>query len=424
MPGFASDFQRVLSRRNASSAPAAEKRAYTSSLTEPQDWLLQIFGTQAKSGAVVNENTALTVSSYAACVNILAQSIASFPITVKQRTPAGDEDVPDHPLNFIVGREPNSSQTSFRFRSFLQTCLGLGGNSYARIIRNQYFEPIELRPIAPVKIQPRLMTGSLSVVYRLAGEDLNQHEILHLRGVSTDGFMGISPIRALRETIGLSLAAQEFTSRTFNNGNRKPGVLVGNAAMTVEKAKEFLYEWQKNYSGATNAGKTPFIFGGVEWKESGFSNQDAELLLTRQFEVQEIARYFRIPMFLLNANEKSTSWGSGIEQMSRGFVDYTLKPWFKNWEEELSLALFSTEEKKQGYFFKFDVSDLLRGSLAEQSAFFSNLWQAGLVRRNEARRGLGFMDLPDHQGDIFSAAPNSGAAGKPPLVAANDNSKQ
>lgn len=405
--------------------PGREFRA-VSTLTEPQDWLLQIFGTQAKTGAIVNENTALTVSTYSACVNILAQSMAMFPIRVMQDSGKGIEPVREHPLNFLLSKEPNTLQSSFRWRSFMQTCLGMGGNAYTRIRRDNYFNPIALEAISPVKIQPRILPDKGMMVYRMAGDDLMQHDILHLRGISTDGFMGISPIRALRETIGLSLAAQEFTARTFNNGNRKSGILVGNPTMNAEKAMEFLANWQKVYGGTPNAGKTPFVWGGVDWKESGFSNQDAELLLTRRFEVEEIARYFRIPMFLLNANEKSTAWGTGIEQMLRGFVDLTLKPWCKNWEEELSMALLTDDEKKkEGLVIKFDYSDLLRGSPQEQALFFTTLWNGGLIRRNEARHGLGFVDLPDNQGDIFSAAPNSGAGGKAQMpTVPSDNPNQ
>jgi len=249
------------------------------------------------------------------------------------------------------------------------------------------------------------------MVYKVAGEELMQSDILHIRGLSTDGFMGISPIRALRETLGLSLAAQEFTSRTFNNGNRKSGVLVGGPTMNTEKAKEFLGDWQKLYAGAANAGKTPFLWGGVDWKDAGFSSQDAELLLTRKFEVEEIARYFRIPLFLLQSTDKATTWGSGIEQMSRGFVDFTLQPWAKNWEEELSFSLLTSKEKKLGLYFKTDYSNLLRGSPQEQAVYFTTLWNGGLIRRNEARSGLGYVELPDAEGDIFSAAPNSGAGG-------------
>lgn len=250
----------------------------------------------------------------------------------------------------------------------------------------------------PYKTQPRQLTGpdyEGTIVYRYQGSELMPADVLHLRGLSTDGFFGVSPIRALRESLGLSLTMQEFTARTFNNGNRKPGIFEGPPTMTDEKAKSFQKTFQEIYGGAQNAGKNPFIWGGVKWNEAGFSNEDAQLLLMRNFEKSEIAGWFRIPEVLLGNTEKTSSWGTGIQQLMLGFVEWTLKPWARNWEQELDRSLLTKQEKLAGYFFKFDFTELLAGTPGDQAKFFKTLFEAGASTSNEIRHAFGYLELPD-----------------------------
>lgn len=391
-----------------------EFRGSTSTFTEPQEWLLQIFGTQSKSGAVVNENSALTVATFAACVNILAKSMSNFPLRLMQRTPAGAVPAEGHPLYRLMDAEPNETQTSYRWRTFMMSCLCLGGNAYSRIRRNKYYEVESVEPMLPFRTQPRALKGGIydgTVVYRYEGEQLMPQDVIHIRGLSTDGFFGISPIRALRESLGLSLTMQEFTSRTFNNGARKPGVFEA-PTFSKEKAMEFLNYWQQTYGGAQNAGKNPFFYGGITWKESGFSNEDAQLLLMRQFEKSEIANWFCIPEVLLGNTEKTSSWGTGIEQLTRGFVMFTLAPWAKNWEQELDRSLLTTEEKAAGYFFRFDFTELLRGSLLDQANFAKTLWGIGAATQNEIRRTFHMTELPDGPANMIFVPANMITADK------------
>lgn len=392
-----------------------EKRA-TSSFTEPAEWLLQVFGTQSKSGAIVNENSALTIATFGACVNILASSMSNLPLRVVRKTAKGIEPAEDHPLNFLLSREPNATQTSFRWRSFEMACLCLGGNGYTRIRRNQFFEVEELVPMLPGRTQPRALQGGNydgMIVYNYGGEKLLPQDVLHLRGLSTDGFFGISPIRALRESLGLALTMQEFTARTFNNGARKPGIFEGAATMTREKAQEFQQFWQQNYGGAQNAGKNPFLFGGVTWKDAGFSNDDAQLLLMKNFERSEIASWFRIPEILIGNTDKTSSWGTGIEQLTRGFVTFTLAPWATNLEQEFDFSLLTKAEKLAGYAIKFDFDELLRGSPAEQAKYLQTLWQLGAASANEIRRAFHMTEIADGPGNLRYVPLNYTVAGAP-----------
>ena len=393
-----------------------------STFTEPQEWLMQIFGTQAKTGAIVNENSALTVATFASCVNILSSSISNFPLRLMRKTPKGAESAIDHPLFDLLQTAPNSTQTSFRWRSFEMACICLGGNGYSRIVRNPLGEIQEIRPMLPYKTQPRVLEGGMydgMMVYAYQGEKLMPHDVLHLRGLSTDGFYGISPIRALRETLGLSISMQEFTARTFNNGNRQPGVLKGPAQMNKEKAAEFLQAWQAQQAGAQNAGRTPLLFGGMDWVNAGFTNQDAELLLNRKFEKEEIAGWFRIPCVLIGDTDKTSSWGTGIEQLIRGFVSFTLQPHATNWEQEMNAALLTQAERKQGLFLKFDFGELLRGSVSDQANYLKTLWSVGAASSNEIRRQLHIPAIEGPEGDLFYVPTNVKIAdGKQPTPGA------
>lgn len=407
-------------RARATLGPGREMRA-GSTFTEPAEWLLQVFGTQSKAGAIVNENSALTVATFGSCVNILASSMATLPLRLMRHTASGAEAVGlgDHPLAYLFAHEPNENQTSFRWRSFMMACLCLGGNGYTQVKRNSFYEVDSLMPMLPYKVQPRALQGASwdgTIVYHYQGQRLLPQQVLHTRGLSTDGFFGISPIRALRENLGGALTMQEFTARTFNNGNRKPGVFEGPPTMDTEKAKEFQKVFQTLYGGAQNAGKNPFIWGGIQWKDAGFSNEDAQLLLMRNFEKSEIASWFRIPLVLIGDTDKTSSWGSGIEQLMRGFVKFTLNPWASNLEQEMNFSLLTKQEKIDGYFVKFDFSELLRGSPEEQAKYLQVLWQTGAVCSNEIRRVFGMPEVGDATGGLFYVPMNYNVAGQPKPV--------
>jgi HK97 family phage portal protein len=381
--------------RAAFSAWRERRSTHTSSLKDPSEALLALFGSATRSGAKVSEDTAFNVSTVNACINVLAQSIAMLPLKVYRTTATGADEARDHPLYPLLKRKPGAAQTSYQWRAWCQTCLGLGGNAYSRIHRNGYAEIERIEPLKASEVEVRLLPDD-SLAYRVRGGAVRPaYEILHLRGLSSNGYTGRSPLFDLRESVGLAITAQGFAASTFANGNRQPGVVKGPPTWDRSKAQEFLKFWQENYSGSTNGGKTPVVFGGVEWAAAGFTNQDAELLLTRKFEVEEIARAYRVPLTLLQSMEKSTSFGTGIAELSRGFVNYTLAPWLVNWEQELEDKLLSEAEKKAGMFIKFNVGALLRGSPLEQAQKAEIERRARLTTVNEYRALLDLNELPD-----------------------------
>lgn len=381
----------------AAGGPAREVRSQTSlgGFSSPSAEMLGLFGSATRSGAKVSEDTAFNVSTVGACVNILAQSLAMLPLKLYRRTAIGAEEATDHPLSHLLKRKPGRAQTSYQWRAWCQTCLGLGGNAYSRIHRNTYAEIERIEPLKAADVEVRLLRDD-SLGYRIkGGAVLPAHEVLHVRALSTNGYVGRSPLHDLRESVGLAMTAQDFAASTFANGNRQPGVIKGPATMTRDKAQEFLKYWQDNYGGAGAAGKTPIFFGGIEWAGAGFTNQDAELLLTRKFEVEEIARFYRVPLTLLQSMEKSTSFGTGIAELNRGFVTHTLMPWIVNWEMELEDKLLTEAEKAEGMFIKFLVAALMRGSPLEQAQKAEIERRARLRTANEYRAEQDLNEFAD-----------------------------
>ncbi len=410
-------------------ARSREKRGdynATGGLGNPGTALLQSLGITSKSGASVTENTAFNVSVFAACVNILSQSIAMLPLKIGQKTAAGSEERPDHPAAHLLKRKPGPAQTSYRWRAHKMTVACLGGNAYSRIIRDSYFRPTNIVPMIAGLVEPRLNRDSGRLYYLYQGETLQDFEVIHLRGLSSNGYTGRSPLMDMRDSMGLSMVAQEFTNRTFANGNRMPGVFEGGTTTTPEKAKEFKKFWDDNYSGAANAGRTPLLLGGISWKEAGFSNQDAELLMSRRFEVEEISRFFRVPLHLLNSTEKSTTWGTGIDSLNQGFVSYTLMPWIENWQQELEDTLLTEQEKASGYFIKFNLGVLLRGSPAARAQWYETMRRIRAMTANEIRALEDMNELSDTGANNADWPLNAQASGNaaPPVPALTNGSEE
>jgi HK97 family phage portal protein len=385
--------------RSALAAATRELRGVsvsTGSLSDPTSDLLGALGLSTRSGAQITEDTAFNVATVSACINILAQSIAMIPLKVYRKTPTGADEAIDHPLSALLKRKPCAAQTSYQWRAWKMTCACLGGNGYSRIYRDTFGQVTELEPLKASDVTV-LRRADRSLAYRVRGVDrvLFDYEVLHLRGLSTNGATGRSPLHDMRESVGLAMTAQQFNAATFANGNRQPGLIKGPPTWDRAKATEFKKFWDENYTGAIAAGKNPLIFGGVDWVNSGFTNQDAELLLTRKFEVEEIARVYRVPLTLLQSMEKSTSFGTGIAELSRGFVNYTLLPWLVNWEMELEDKCLTEAEKAEGYFIKFNVGALLRGSPLEQAQKAEIERRSRLITVNEYRRQLDLNEFPD-----------------------------
>lgn len=314
------------------------------------------------SGKPVTERSAMQMTAVHSCVRILAEAIACLPLHLYRYTESGDKvKATDHPLYHLLHDEPNPEMTSFSFRETLMTHLLLWGNAYAQIIRNGKGEVIALYPLMPNRMEvDRDKQGQIYYSYSTASEDaptmkgatvnLSPADVLHIPGLGFDGLVGYSPIAMAKNSIGMAIACEEYGVKFFANGAAPGGVLEHPG--TIKDPQRVRESWQSTFGGSTNANRIAVLEEGMKYTPIGISPEQAQLLETRKFQINEIARIFRVPPHMVGDLEKSSF--SNIEQQSLEFVKYTLDPWVIRWEQKLARALFTAEEKQE-YFFKFNV---------------------------------------------------------------------
>lgn len=375
--------------------------------------LIDSLGASSSSGARVTEGTASSVPAVAACVGLLADMIASLPCKLYLKTANGREEQPEHPAHRLITRGQSELHTSYEFRQQVQTGVGFGGNGYARVHRDSFYQPAELEWLAPCNVSPKRV--GLRRFYQVEGvrETLTRADIIHVRGLSLDGIAGVSPVRMLRESIGLSLTQREQAGRIFSNGARFDGYFISPQSARKEQLEEFKTEMENRHVGAQNAGRKPVLWGGWDYKSvQGMTMADAEFLESRKFELAEIARWYRIPGILVGDSEKTSSWGTGVEAITNGFLSFSLNPWLTNWEQSLDYTLLTEAERASGYYFKFTRGALLQVAMEAQAKFFREMRDIGVFSINDVRAKLEENDLYDHIGDNYSQ-PFNGSGGRP-----------
>ena len=356
------------------------------------------------SGKKVNERSAMQMTAVYACVRILSESIASLPVHLYQYESEGNKaKAVKHPLYRILHDEPNPEMTSFVFRETLMTHLLLWGNAYSQIIRNGKGEVIGLYPLMPNRMTvDRDSNGQIIYQYQMQDSDahtgksgsvtLRPSEVLHVPGLGFDGLVGYSPIAMAKNAIGLSIATEEYGAKFFANGATPGGIL--EFPGTVKNPESIRESWNKGFSGS-NAHKVAILEEGMKYTPISISPEQAQFLETRKFQIDEIARIFRVPPHMVGDLEKSSF--SNIEQQSLEFVKYTLEPWIIRWEQSLNRALL-TEKEKPDYFVKFNVDGLLRGDYQSRMNGYAIARQNGWMSANDIR-SLEQLDLiPDELG--------------------------
>ncbi len=351
------------------------------------------------SGKAVNERTSMQMTAVYACVRILAEAIAGLPLHLyRHGENSSKQKAKDHPLYTLLHSEPNAEMTSFVFRETLMTHLLLWGNAYAQIIRNGKGQVAALYPLMPNRMQvDRDKSGRLFYQYTTSAEDaptmkgnsvvLDACEVLHIPGLGFDGLVGYSPIAMAKNAIGMAIACEEYGAKFFANGAAPSGVLEHPG--TVKDPTRLRDTWQGQFGGSANSHKVAVLEEGMKYTPISISPEQAQFLQTRKFQINEIARIFRVPPHMVGDLEKSSF--SNIEQQSLEFVKYTLDPWVIRWEQALSRALLDTKEK-QTHFFRFNVEGLLRGDYQSRMGGYATARQNGWMSANDIRT-LEDMDL-------------------------------
>ena len=359
---------------------------------------------RSTAGKSVNDRTAMQQIAVYACVRVLSEAIAQLPLHVYEYTDKGKERVPRHPLYFLLHDQPNPEMTSFVFRETLMAHLLIYGNAYAQIIRNGRGDVMGLYPLMPDKIKADRDERN-RLIYKYSRYDeqnpnfreqgeiiLPAEQVLHIPGLGFDGLVGYSPIAMAKNAIGLAVACDEYGASFFANGASPSAVLEHPGVIkNPERVRE---AWHRAY-GSGNAHKTAILEEGMKYTPISIPNNEAQFLETRKFQIEEIARLYRVPLHMIGDLDHATF--SNIEQMSLEFVMYTLSPWLIRWEQSLMKALLSDSEKGR-YFIKFNVEGLLRGDYASRMQGYSIGIQNGFLCPNDVRMLEDMNYIPDEEG--------------------------
>ena len=361
------------------------------------------------SGKAVTERSAMQMTAVYSCVRILAEAVAGLPLHVyRYNAQGGTEKAIDHPLYLLLHDEPNPEMSSFVFRETLMTHLLLWGNAYAQIIRNGKGEVIALYPLMPNKMSvDRDENGRLYYTYYRGSDEAIKNkdfavtfqpsDVLHIPGLGFDGLVGYSPIAMAKNAIGMAIACEEYGAKFFANGAAPGGVLEHPG--TIKDPQRVRESWQSTFGGSGNANKIAVLEEGMKYTPIAISPEQAQFLETRKFQINEIARIFRVPPHMVGDLEKSSF--SNIEQQSLEFVKYTLDPWVIRWEQSIQRALLSQGEKAQ-YFVKFNLEGLLRGDYQSRMNGYAIGRQNGWMSANDIRELENLDRIPAEEGgDLY-----------------------
>ena len=363
----------------------------------------------SSSGKAVTERSAMQMTAVYSCVRILAEAIAGLPLHLYKHTEnGGKEKAIDHPLYLLLHDEPNPEMSSFVFRETLMTHLLLWGNAYAQIIRNGKGEVVALYPLMPNKMSvDRDEKGHLYYSYVRSQDEaptmkgstviLRPEDVLHVPGLGFDGLVGYSPIAMAKNAIGLAIATEEYGAKWFANGAAPSGVLEHPG--TIKDPSRVREAWQSQFGGSSNSGKIAVLEEGMKYTPITISPEQAQFLETRKFQINEIARIFRVPPHMVGDLEKSSF--SNIEQQSLEFVKYTLDPWVVRWEQSIMRRLLSPEEKRT-YYVKFNLEGLLRGDYQSRMNGYAIGRQNGWMSANDIRELENLDRIPAEEGgDLY-----------------------
>lgn len=344
-----------------------------------------------KDGAVANEAGALTVSTAWACVNLLAGTQGSLSLNVLRPgdQPGSSVIAEDNPLQRIVGESPNDYQTALDYWEFMTACLELRGNAYSEIIRRRDDTIVALDvPIVPDQVRVRRATGG-ALEYRVnrdgREEVISQNRMLHIRGFGGSPLGGLSTLEYAARTLGFQRSIEMTASATIKNGVRPPVSISVERDLSADQVREARNLIAEGYAGAMNAGRPYFAHSGQKIESLDFKPEDHLMLNARGMNVEEICRFFGVPPFMVGHTEKSTSWGTGLEQQMRMFYMLTLRRRLKRIEQALRKQLLTPVEQIARLSFKFNVEDLLRGDSKSRGDFYASGLQNGWRTINEVR---------------------------------------
>lgn len=336
-------------------------------------------GSTSKSGARVNWQTALQITTAFACARVIADGLAQVPLKLYQDQPGGGKHAAkSHPLYDLLASKPNDRQTSFEFRE--QIALHLVFCGRALVWKNRVGnKTIELLAYEPNAMTVKREGWALRYhVTTQAGRQIEipAEEMWHIRGPSWDGFTGLEAVKLAREALGLALVAEEHSARMFGNGARLGGILTADGTPKEEDRKAMRDSWQQTYGGVANAFKTALLWGGIKYQPVAMQADEAQLIEQRRFQIEEICRFARVLPIMIGHYDKAATFASA-EQMFLAHVVHTLGPWYARLEQSADVNLLTDKERAAGLYFKFLPQALMRGAHKDRAEYFSKALGSG-----------------------------------------------
>lgn len=324
-----------------------------------------------------------------ACVNLLAGTIASLPLMVYRTGSNGvREQARDHPLYRVLHDSPNADQTALDFWEFVCASLELRGNAYAEIERGVRGEVIGLYPVRPEIVRVRRRDdGWLEYEWSEGNRRVvrQQEDVFHVRGFGGNPLGGLSTISACSSTFGANASLEAASAAIFANGVRPSGILTSDEKMTPEQRVAIEQSLGSKFVGVHNHGRPMVIDRGIKWEQLTINPEDAQMLESRRFGVEEICRIFGVPPHMIGHSEKSTSWGTGLEQQTLGFQKFTLRRRLKRIEQAIGKQLMTAADISGGVIAEFNLEGLLRGDSAARAAFNETMLKNKVYTINEVR---------------------------------------
>lgn len=355
-------------------------------LTDPQLYA-HFNGGPTDSGETVTVDGSLQLGTVWACVRLIAQTIATLPLHVYESDQGGHGALArEHPLYRLLHTRPNADMTAVEFWEAVVAHILLWGNAYISIARSGA-RVVALYPMRPDRVvMRREASGQLSYTYTWQGrtQTFVDVDVLHIKGFSLDGYVGLSPIAMARNNLGAARAAERASASIFRNGMRPSGTLTSPTYLTLpqrEDAKKIL----ESFKGAQNTGSVPLLEGGWKFESLSIPPEDAQMLETMGFDVARVCRWFDVPPIMIGHMDKTTSWGSGVEQIMLHFYTTCLRSHLTRLEQAINGGLVTPVDQARGIYARFNVEGLLRADSAGRSTYLSTMVQNGLMTRNEGR---------------------------------------
>lgn len=359
------------------------------SVDDDNGWFTRNFGGVTHADVRVDEFNSLEVTVVYSAIGILSDSMAVLPADIIEVKDDGTrKDDSKHSLHRVLNLRANPFMSAFTFKNTLTAHLTGWGNGYAEIQRDQKGDVIALWPLLPDRTRPVRKNGSVRYETVIDGQmiSLPAENVLHIPAMGFDGLIGYSQLYLARQAIGLAKGAEEYGSKFFANEARSGGFVQYPGTLGPVGQKN-LADSVNEQGGLKNAQRIKVLEEGAKFVATTIPPEEAQFLQTRTFQIEEIARMYRVPLFMLQSQSKSTAWGTGLGEMTVGFVKFTLQPWIMRWEQELTFKCLMPSEIDKGVAVKFNVNAFLRGDSKSRSEFYAKALnpQAGWMEQNEVR---------------------------------------